>query len=504
MRKQAAADVVVREITDDLWFFADTCNVFLLKTGRRAVAIDFGSGLWLDRLPKLGIDGIDHVLLTHHHADQCAGLQGRQSRPFVAHAPAGEEPFLDPARISEFKRSLAVKPYIPFPASYAPLRKGIPGVVYDVRPNFELFLNGLCFRCVHTPGHGRHACSYVVEFHGRQFCFCGDAAHVGGTVWAPYNLEWDHWTGTGALAAWEGIRRLEGIGMDRLCPAHGAPIIERPMPALRLLDRRLLDFYRAKGSVCAGEKDHWLIAEPVADGIKKVLPHLYMGRSNAYLLRSNSGADLIVDATEADIKRFKDLLGDSFCPKAALVTHAHSDHYAGVSVLQKRYGTKLYLHPQIAEGITDHLYRHALFRARHPPRIDHIWPAKGRWQWHEYTFDVAPWPGQTWWHCVFMTAIDGQKVLFGGDSFQPASRWNGTGGFCAANLSRFQDGFVASAKLVLRWQPDILANGHCGLFRFTATRFRRIIKWARFAEKTLQALCPSGSLEQDYYFPLNP
>jgi len=101
-----------------------------------------------------------------------------------------------------------------------------------------------------------------------------------------------------------------------------------------------------------------------------------------------------------------------------------------------------------------------------------------------------------------MTTVDGKKVMFGGDSFQPASRWNGTGGFCAHNNSRFRNGFVPSARLALRWKPDILASGHRAFFRFTPSRFRRILKWAAFAEKAVRVLCPSGNLEADYYFNL--
>jgi glyoxylase-like metal-dependent hydrolase (beta-lactamase superfamily II) len=156
------------------------------------------------------------------------------------------------------------------------------------------------------------------------------------------------------------------------------------------------------------------------------------------------------------------------------------------------------LHPRLAEAIRKH--PRGLYRSARPLRIDHVWPETGAWQWNEYTFQVAPWPGQTWWHCVFMAAVDGQKVMFGGDSFQPASRWNGTGGFCAANLSRFWDGYIPSAELALRWRPDILACGHRTVYRFTASRFRRIIRWARFAEQATRALCPSGKLAQDYYF----
>lgn len=491
-----------RRILGNLWVFRDTCNVYVLKTGRRALAIDFGSGRWLSSLRALGIEGVDHVLLTHHHADQCAGLEARRARPFRIHAPQGEDAFLDPARIKEADRLERKQFYVPFPASYSRVTRGVGGIAYDVQGDSELFLNGLCLRCVHTPGHGPNACSYIVEFQGRQIAFCGDAVHAGGTIWQPYNLEWEHWTGKGALAAWEGICRLEGIGLDLLCPSHGPVVAQRPLAVLRRLDRRLLNFYRAKGSICAGEKDRWLVPEPLGGGVSRVLPHLYMGSGNAYLLHSENGEALIVDPTRSDIRQFERLLTGPLRgvrPTAALVSHAHTDHYEGVPYLQRRYHAQSWIHPRLAEAITAPAYRHGLYRARWPLRIDRLWPETGRWQWNEYTFEVAPWPGQTWWHCVFMATIDGQKVMFGGDSFQPASRWNGTGGFCSCNISRFRDGYIPSARLALRWKPDILANGHRCVFRFTAARFRRIIRWAHFAEKATLALCPSGDLEKDYY-----
>jgi glyoxylase-like metal-dependent hydrolase (beta-lactamase superfamily II) len=494
-------DIRPRQLLPDLWQFRDTCNVYVLKCGDLGLAFDFGSGAWMKMLPRLGIKRLTDVFLTHHHADQCAGLETLRRRPFVVHAPLGDDDFLDPVKIREHARKLAAMPYVPFPDSYSRLARGIPGVAYDVRVNAEIYLHGLCLRVVSTPGHGVNACSYVVECAGRQLCFCGDAVYNGGALWQPFNLEWEHWTGKGALAAWEGVRRLAWIGLDILCPAHGPAIKDGIAASLRRLDRRLLVFYRAKGSICAGEKDHFIIPTETAAGGRRLLPHLYVGPANAYLLLSESGEALMVDPTLADVKSFESLLQGPLRgvrPTAALVSHAHHDHYEGIPYLQKQYGVKAWLHPRLAEAIRKH--PRGLYRSARPLRIDHVWPETGAWQWNEYTFQVAPWPGQTWWHCVFMAAVDGQKVMFGGDSFQPASRWNGTGGFCAANLSRFWDGYIPSAELALRWRPDILACGHRTVYRFTASRFRRIIRWARFAEQATRALCPSGKLAQDYYF----
>ncbi|MFL5926298.1 MAG: MBL fold metallo-hydrolase [Gaiellaceae bacterium] len=53
--------------------FVDTCAVYVLTSGNRALLVDFGAGEVLERLDELGVDGIDWVLHTHHHRDQCQG-----------------------------------------------------------------------------------------------------------------------------------------------------------------------------------------------------------------------------------------------------------------------------------------------------------------------------------------------------------------------------------------------------------------------------------------------
>lgn len=493
------------KVMPGLWCFRDTCNVYVFNFAGRGLAIDFGSGRWLKQLPAIGVTKLEHVFLTHHHADQCCGLLKRGQWPFVIHAPAGEDQYLAPAKLREYYRQSARRKYIyPFP-SRPGLTRGIPGITYDIRPNTELTLFGHCFRFVLAPGHGLNACTIIVEHAGKQVAFCGDAAYAGGKIWEPYRLEWDHWTGTGALAAWEGVTRLANIGLDLLCPSHGPAISARPRRVLDRLAARLLDFYRAKGSICAGEKDHFVIGTPTRSGATRILPHLY-GIHNTYLLVSDAGKGLVVDPTIAELPRLEALLKElgGVRLETAIVSHCHVDHCDGIPRLQRKYGVKALVHPRVAERISAEKNSMVPFVTRMPIHPDRLLPATGKWQWHEYLFEVAPWPGQTWWHAVYMTEIDEKKILFGGDSFQAASRWNGTGGFCAYNNSRFREGFIRSAELVLKWRPDILANGHGCVFYFTRSRFNRIIRWAGFAEKALRAITPSGNLARHYYQAVRP
>src|SRR5919197_6624036 len=54
--------------------FKDTCNVYVLRSGRDAILIDAGSAAVLEHLDELGVDRVTDVLVTHHHRDQVQGL----------------------------------------------------------------------------------------------------------------------------------------------------------------------------------------------------------------------------------------------------------------------------------------------------------------------------------------------------------------------------------------------------------------------------------------------
>ena len=482
------------QLLPDLFQFKDTCNVYVLKDGDAAIAIDYGSGDWVKQLGKIGVKRLEHVFLTHHHADQFCPVAPVR-RGVQNHAPAGEQPFLSPEGVAKYWRDR--REVEGFPTSYSVAKRGFDGIAYDMAGFGDFFWGRRRIRFIPTPGHGRNAVSFVLTDRGRQIVCCGDAAHAGATIHQPYHLEWDHWTGSGALAAWEGVRRLADLQIDLLCPAHG-PIIERPRPTLRALAKKLLAFHAAKGHICPGERDDYLDSEPLRTG-RRLSPHLVQYSTNGYLLLSDQNEAMLIDPPNV-LEQTTQLLADLGQPRvtAATATHYHGDHSSGLAVVQKELGATVYLHPWVANALSPKNRETLPFFPRQLPKSPRRWPEAGRWRWNEYDFRIAPFPGQTWWHCAFMTRVDGQQVLFAGDSFQPPSRWNGTGGFCSINNARF-DGFARSAKLVLDWRPDVLATGHRTYYRFHASQFRKILKWTKQAEAAVKALCPSGDLETDYY-----
>ena len=78
------------QISEHLYLFEDTCNVYVLKEGTRALLIDFGSGRVLDHLGNLGVTRVEWILHTHHHRDQCQGDRLANERSIPIAVPAHE------------------------------------------------------------------------------------------------------------------------------------------------------------------------------------------------------------------------------------------------------------------------------------------------------------------------------------------------------------------------------------------------------------------------------
>lgn len=484
-----------RVLGEELFLFSDSCNVYLLRYGDRALVIDFGSGRWLEHLDEIGVRQVEHVVLTHGHRDQCSGLYRRGPGPGVVHVPQGEAGLLqDPKSFWRTYQNAGC------PSSYAAPCLPVGGAVPDLAGDTERMLGPVRLCCVATPGHGQGALSYLVEWQGRHLAFCGDAAHAGGAIHQPYHLEWDHWTPGGALAAWQGLERLGYCHFDWLLPAHGPPVLQQARTCVRQVQRRLMDLIRAKGSVCAGEPNRWHDLEPLSCGARRVSPHLYQFGTNSFLLVSGKGAGLVVDPTLADSESLKPLLAELGleCIEVATASHYHLDHSDGLDWMRQQYGAKVWLHPWVEAPLRQRDRWDVPWLPARDVVADRRWPEQGRCRWREYEFEIHPFPGQTHWHCAFATQVDGRRVLFSGDNFQPPSRWNGTGGFCSFNGSRFGEGFARSAQLVLDLAPELICNGHGCVYRFAPSHYRRILKWSARAEKAVQALCPSPDWLADY------
>jgi len=486
-----------RQLAPDLFLFPDACNVYLLRDGDRAVAVDFGSGAWRARLDEIGVKQVDHVILTHAHRDQLYGLYRSDDHAYAVHAPVGEGPLLRAPDLAHFWKTYQANGC---PSCYASPRLPLDDVRFDLAGDSETLVGPARFCAIATPGHTPGGLTYVVEWRGRYLAFCGDAVHAGGKLHQPYHLEWDHWTPSGCLAAWHGLERLSYCHFDLLLPSHGPIIDRRPRTCVRKVQKRLLDLITVKGSVSPGEKSRWFDLEQLACGARRVLPHLYHFGANSFLLVSDSGEGLVVDPHLAGIDQLFPLLQEigPLRITAATASHYHLDHSDGLDFIRRECGARVWLHPWVAEPIVDRNRLDVPWLPTESIAPDRLLPANGPFRWCEYRFASHPFPGQTRWHTAFDTRVDGRHVLFSGDNYQPTTRWNGTGGFCSFNGSRFSDGFAHSARTALDIAPEIICNGHGCVYRFAPSQYRRILRWTEKAEKTIAALCPSPQWLADY------
>ena len=74
-----------------LFVWTDTCNVHDLRNGDAALLIDLGDGSVLDHLAEIGVKRVEWVLLTHHHREQCQGIERVDQTVTKVAAPKAEQ-----------------------------------------------------------------------------------------------------------------------------------------------------------------------------------------------------------------------------------------------------------------------------------------------------------------------------------------------------------------------------------------------------------------------------
>src|SRR5581483_7870707 len=275
-------------IAPDVSCFRDTCNVYVLRSGREAVLIDFGSGDVLDHLDELGVDRVTDVLVTHHHRDQVQGLDRAAAAGIRVWVPPVEVDFFAGADERWQKRQIG-NDYDVREDRFALLHSvPVAGTVDEYRRRrygaFEVY-------ALPTPGHTLGSVTYLVESGGRRLAFCGDLVHGDGKVWSLAATQWTYSGVEGWAATIISCSVLSAERPDLLLPSHG-DAIEDPDGSLAAVAARmqqLIDLRLEKG---------WDIGERIARPYSTVLPHLLRNRtmfSNSYVLLSESGAALLID-----------------------------------------------------------------------------------------------------------------------------------------------------------------------------------------------------------------
>lgn len=189
------------------WMTGPGTNTYLV--GRRdPILIDTGAGV-ADYVPLLeeyvktrGWRQPARVLLTHRHPDHLGGVEHLRAR-------------FGGLRVSKMRH----------------LDAGLPEPVEDLRDGQVVQGEGVTLVPVHTPGHASdHLCYYLAE---EKALFTGDVVLGGSTTVIP--------SGDGDLLDYmSSLRRLQGLEVRRIYPAHGPVIEDGPGRIAEYIEHRLL------------------------------------------------------------------------------------------------------------------------------------------------------------------------------------------------------------------------------------------------------------------------
>ena len=455
----------------ELALVQDTCNVWVLRTGRDAVCVDFGAGTVLDRLDELGVEKITDVLVTHYHRDGVQGLHRAVAAGARIWVPPVERDLFTDAS-GHWLRQKAAASYEVRQESFAPVADvEIAGSVDEYRTRTY---GGVDVYALPTPGHTMGSVTYLVEVDGRLAAFTGDLLHARG-LWSLAATQWTYVGVSGQAATLLSLGALAARKPAVLHPAHGDSI-DDPDAAFAYVEPRLaevMELRRADETPFGYRR--WL-EQPW----EHVLPHLLVNTTSeagSYARLSDSGSALLVDwgydwwtgwPMGGERHQCRPLLAsiDSLHRdhgveriEAVLTTHYHDDHVAGTNLLRDVEGTEVWS-PENVAPILEQPERYDLPCLWFDPiRVDRVLRFDEPVRWHEYEITTHPLPGHTRYAAAFELEVDGKRVLATGD--QQSHEANGR---LIANYqyrNRFAiDDYVATMELYDRLHPEIMLTGH--------------------------------------------
>lgn len=461
-----------RAISENLFVLEDTCNVYLIRDGARAVLIDFGSGAILNYLGDLGISSIDWILHTHHHRDQAQGdhLAAAQRIPIAV--PVHERYLFENAE--NFWRNRRIFELYYVRNDFFSLTRDVP--VAAVLRDYDTFRwRERDFFIQPTPGHTPGSISLVTQIDGRKVVFTGDLMHSPGKVQTLYDLQYYYAEHEGVDLSAYSLAELVKLKPELLCPSHGSELAD-PIPGMQQLIANLADWYRFWNPGGGFTLDY----QP-----RELTPHLIVSSgttSSFYAIISDSGKALFIDygaaswsfflafkdAVEPDDRfRFVEHSIDSLRARhglksidVAIPSHMHDDHVNGFPYLARRYGTRIWCYENMVEIFTNPKGRNLGCTLGEPIKVERSLRDRETFRWEEFEFTIVHSPGHTNYQSALFANIDGMRIAFTGDAFfsdasKPELRHN----LIYRNDVKSGD-HLKSIRNILEFQPQIVAPGH--------------------------------------------
>jgi glyoxylase-like metal-dependent hydrolase (beta-lactamase superfamily II) len=461
------------QLSPNLFALHDTCNVYVIKNGDRAILIDFGSGHILKLLGQIGISKVDAILHTHHHRDQCQGDSRAVAERIPIHVPQHERHLFENAE--NFWRNRRIFHLYHVVNDFFTLTRNVPvaGVLHD----YGKFNWGSHeFLIFPTPGHTMGSVSLVGQIDGKKVAFAGDLIHSPGKVVNLYELQYEYGGTDGVDCAIFSLLKLRELGSELLCPSHGEPFTN-PATGIDELVAKLKGWYQSY----APESSLSIENRPFA-----VTPHFFCAHqttSTSYTLISDSGKGLVIDYGSASGGFFDTFISDiavndrmrfveHTIPElkarnglksidVAMPSHMHDDHLNGFPHLVEHYGAKIWCYENMVDILQNPRGYNLGCILGEPIKVDRAFRDGETFKWEEFEFTVYHSPGHTEYQMAMFADIDGARVAFTGDAFFPT---NDTRHQLRHNLIFRNwvenDSHLKSMRTILDHQPRIVAPGH--------------------------------------------
>ena len=488
------------QLSPSLFWFRDTCNVYLVRDGAVAILIDAGSGAVLDHLDEIGVTQIEWVLHTHHHRDQCQGDPSLVEHGASIAVPAREAALFE--SVDAFWRLRSTFDDYDTSSDWNCLVRPIT-VARRLRDHEVFEWRGHELRVQPTPGHTRGSVTYLATIDGRDVAFTGDLIAAPGRVDTIHDLQWQYGMPDALGAALHSASLLAGMGIERLLPSHGAPIDAAPA-ALADLAANLDELYGLLSEVRRNRV--WLHWPHSTDQPKRqLLPHLWANEhslSNTYALVSDDGDALLMDYgypswdhffagkrfVEHSLEELRALAGirnvDVVVP-----SHYHDDHLAGVPWLQETAGTKAWIYEDFAEMVARPADWKLPCLLGEPIRVDRALADGERVSWKDWSFDVFHMPGHTWWAMGFVGVVDGVRVALTGDNLL-AGAISPLRAAAPIYRNRMRiDSIATGVRRLIEFEPELLLTGHTGALEVSRAMLDDFLVWARQLEGAFTRLC---------------
>lgn len=508
----------------ELFVWTDTCNVYILRDGDAATLIDFGDGSVLEHLEEIGVQRVEWVVLTHHHREQCQGIERLDRGTTRIAAPKAEQALFEaPTDFRKWYPTLGDQ-YSVYGASYVRPPRQPVRLDAALEPDQRFTWRGYELHCLDTPGHSPGSMSYVIRRDGKAIALSGDVMHAGARMTTWFDTEWDYGFAAGIDTLLKSVDALIDQQLTQMLPSHG-PAIDDPQSQLASYREKLTRFrqsyIRGYPVFDSTEQERDSISQPTAVPlISQVTPHLYklshqtQGKNFAIIV-SDSGKGLVLDCglfpesmLEEIIVGMREHMGlkqiDAFW-----ISHMHGDHFLLGPTLKQKYGAEAWTLDRIVDRC-EHPRRYdyaALVSAYGDGfdgmKIDRAFRDGETIEWEGYKIQIDWMPGQTEFGCCLWLELDGKRIAFTGDNLfgnPHDENQNGHEAVVARNSAIFEEGYLYGSRYLQELAPDIVMGSHSYVMHDPADFLDRYHQWSKEIIELYQGLLP----EEDYEYLFDP